>query len=163
MDTTEQHIENTVRGVTISEAARRLGVSERTIYRYVKNGRLKTDNTSGKIRVLLQNIISDEEGLSKEVRQLSERFRQYDERFNRVIALLDGLRHEQGRLQHEIDRIYLLLKDALQSNERLQQALVDLLKAKEENKLDRANARNGDGHSFPALLGRILKRKGDSE
>lgn len=156
MPSADQNTSHVSRGVTIAEAARRLGVSERTIYRYVKNGKLKTDNMSEKIRVLLPETIDD--GMSDNISQISEKIRHYDEQFDRVVILLNRLLHEQERLQREMDRIYFLLRDTLQSNERLQQALIDLLKAKErEDMPGQSDEPSNEWRGLPSLLGRILK------
>ncbi|HLI48836.1 MAG TPA: helix-turn-helix domain-containing protein [Chthonomonas sp.] len=158
MHSADQNGGHVCRGVTITEAARRLGVSERTIYRYVKNGKLKTDDVSGKIRVILPETNLPNREMSDDVSQMSEKFRQYDERFERLAALLNSLLHEQERLYLEIDRIYSLLRDTLQSNERLQQALIDLLKAKGQEAMHQQSDEPGNGRrGLPTLLGRILK------
>jgi len=158
MPSADQNTSHVSHGVTIAEAARRLGVSERTIYRYVKNGKLKTDNMSEKIRVLLPETNEIDDSMSDSVSQISEKIRHNDEQFDRVVTLLNRLLHEQERLQLEMDRIYILLRDTLQSNERLQQALIDLLKAKErEDMPGQSDEPSNEGRGLPWLLGRILK------
>jgi excisionase family DNA binding protein len=46
-------------GLTPAEAAARLGVSERTIWRRIKAGKLKTEHTADGVRVLLTDRLSD--------------------------------------------------------------------------------------------------------
>jgi excisionase family DNA binding protein len=158
MPSADQNTSHVSRGVTIAEAARRLGVSERTIYRYIKNGKLKTDNMSEKIRVLLPEMHEVDDSTSDSVSQISEKIRHYDEQFDRVVTLLMQKAIQQERLQLEMGRIYFLLRDTLQSNERLQQALIDLLKAKErEDMRGQSDDSSNDGRGLPWLLRRILK------
>lgn len=46
-------------GLTPTDAATRLGVSERTIWRHIKAGKLKTEHTADGVRVLLTDSLSD--------------------------------------------------------------------------------------------------------
>lgn len=122
-------LSNTVDGerVSVAEAARRLGVSERTVYRYVKSGRLLSDNISGKTKVIIPKNDNCPEKSTIMSDKISEKIMELESVIERMTMAQQSLVEEQARLRTQLEQMGHLLDKALQANATLQTALLRFL------------------------------------
>ncbi len=95
--------------MTIQEASQSLGVSERTIRRWIKSGRLKARKQGGRVRILLaESVESSSKPPEKRTTDVRSDVRT-DDHLQDIIRIKDEqieeLRKDKQRLEKRVDRL----------------------------------------------------------
>ena len=137
--------------ITVDDAARILGKSQRTIYRYAEQGRLTTHDTPGGklfLRAQIDTLASELNVTPQPVQPVTElvplsdmlsalerereRTQDKERMINQLMVRVSDLREEIGRLQERTETQQKALTDADMARQRLTMAEAELEKYKQE-------------------------------